>query len=155
MKKICLFLVLFVFLTTNIQADTKSEALEFFDRFVNLSNEYNLDALNMYAKNPVIKRRVLKKKPVTVIVPFSELVKMQRVFNKHKNQLKNTKNYYNNRVIISLENDKYKITAKRCPTVMNKCFDSYMIIQKQNDEFKILEEFSDVQTTYFLRFKEK
>jgi len=155
MKKFLVFIALFNMFMLRSNADTTSNVFAFFDKFVNLSNEYNLEVLKMYSNNPVIKRRVLKKEPVLVVVPFAELVKMQQAFNKYKKHLKNTKNFYNNRKITNLGNETYKISAQRCPTVMNGCFNSYMIIKKENGEFKIIEEYSDVKSTYFLKYRDK
>lgn len=134
-------------------ADNSSDVLEFFDNFVNLSNQYDLRMLDFYTKNPIIKREVIGKNGAMVIVPFSEHKKLQKAYSDHKKFLANTKNNYKNKKVTDLGNNTYKITAQRCPTVMNRCFDSYVIIKKENNVYKIAEEYSKVQTTYFLKYK--
>ncbi len=152
MKKI-LVLLICILIGVKVAADNNSEVLEFFDNFVSLSNQYDLRMLDFYTLNPIIKREVIGKNGALVIVPFSEHKKIQKAYSEHKKLLANTKNNYKDKKIIELGNNTYKITAQRCPTVMNRCFDSYMIIKKENNEYKIIEEYSKVQTTYFLKYK--
>ena len=155
MKKI-LFLIFFIICMSfcSVMA-TEDEALAFFDRFVTVSNQWSPDVINFYSSNPVIKRNVLKKTPVLVLVPFSEHKKMLINYSKHKILLRGIQNIYKDRKVTALGNDKYKISAQRCPTVMKRCFPAYMIIRKENNDYKIIEEYSDVQSSYFLRFKDK
>lgn len=155
MKKFLYFIVflIFSFIQLNAYAN-EQEAIEFFNNYENLANQWSLQVIDMYSSNPVIKRNVLKKTPVTVIVPFNEHKKMLETYNKNKKLLIGIKNNYKNKKVTNLGNDKYKISAERCPTIMNRCFDCYMIIQKQNGQYKIIEESSDVKSTYFLKFKD-
>lgn len=148
-----LILLLCLLIGGKVFADNNSEVLEFFNNFVNLSNQYDLKMLDFYSQNPIIKREVIGKNGALVIVPFSEHKKMQKAYSEHKKLLVNTKNNYKDKKVIELGNNTYKITAQRCPTVMDRCFDSYMIIKKENNTYKISEEYSKVQTTYFLKYK--
>lgn len=156
MKKI-LFLTFFasICLAPHYVMANEAEALAFFERFVTTSNEWSLEPINMYDKTAIIKRRVLKKNPVTVIVPLSEQEKILKTYNKNKKFLSGVKNNYKNIQIASLGNDKYKITALRCPSILDTCFDSYIIIQKKSNEYKIIEEYSDVKSSYFLKYRDR
>jgi len=155
MKKFLYLMLLlsFSFIQLSVNAN-EQEALEFFNRYENLANQWSLEVINMYSSNPVIKRNVLKKTPVMIVVPFEEHKKMLKTYNKNKKLLFGIKNNYKNKKVTDLGNGKYKISAERCPTIMNRCFDCYMIIQKQNNQYKIIEESSDVKSTYFLKFKD-
>lgn len=155
MKKIVLLIFFIIYLSFCKAYSAENDALQFFDRFVTLSNQWGTDVIALYDTNPVIKRNVLKKTPILVIVPFEEHKKMLINYSKHKILLKGIRNDYKDKKVTNLGNNKYKISAQRCPTVMRRCFPAYLIIQKQNDQFRIIEEYSDVQTTYFLRFKDK
>lgn len=155
MNRILCTFFLILFLSIEIVYASEKDVLLFFNEFIDHSNKWDLETLNYYSKNPIIKRNVLNKTQCLVIVPVDEHKKMLKNYNKHKNLLKGIKNNYKNKSVLKISDDKYKITAQRCPTIMNKCFGSYVIIQKQNNEFKIIEEYSDVQSNYFLKFKDK
>ncbi len=156
MKKIILIVGICFLCSKSVFAENTIEPIEVFNNFVYLSNQYDLKMLNFYSANPIIKRDVLGKKTNTLVtVPFSEHVKIQKMYSNHKKMLEKVKNNYKNPTLTKIGNNMYKITALRCPTVMDRCFNSYIIIQKQNGEYKIFEEYSQVQSTYFLKFKDK
>lgn len=155
MRIVLLFIIFSICFSNNISIAAESEARDFFNKYVNLSNQWSLDLIDMYAQNALIKRNILKKQPELVNVPLDEHKKMLKNYNKYQYLLIGVKNNYNVKSVNSLSNNKYKITAQRCPSIMNRCFDCYMIIQKQNGEFKITEEYSDVNSRYFLKFKDK
>lgn len=151
-KKV-LILFLCFFIGGQAFSGSNSEVLEFFNNFVNLSNQYDLKMLDFYSQNPIIKREVIGKNGALVIVPFSEHKKMHQAYSKHKKLLANTKNNYKDKNVFDFGNNTYKITAQRCPTVMDRCFESYVIIKKDKDTYKIVEEYSQVQSAYFLKYK--
>jgi len=154
MKKILYLIIFIITILPAVQA-SEQDAMKFFNRYVTLSNQWSLEVVGMYSANPVIKRLVLNNNPVLVTVPFSEQKKILEYYNKHKFLLKGVRNDYKSVRVNELGNGKYKISAQRCPSMMKSCFNSYMIIQKQNGEYKLVEEYSEVKSKYFLRYGDK
>lgn len=151
MKKFLLTLII-IFSGLGALASEK-DALNFFNNFVNASNSYNPELLEMYYCNAKIIRQVVKPNGELVNVPFSmQDYKKQMKISSKLAKLRNYKNYYSDITVKKVSNG-YKIEAKRKPSLSDYKLKTYMIIQEQpNGKLCIIEEMMQTKEQIFLKY---
>lgn len=134
-------------------AGEQEDALKFFNNFVNASNNYSPELLNMYSNNARIIRQIIKPNGQTVNIYFSASdYKKQMKLNAKIAQLRNYKNYYSNLNIDKVSNG-YKISALRRPSPSDYKLKAYTIVQKQaNGSWLIVEEMMQTKEQILLKY---
>lgn len=142
-----------LFLGLSAFADDKSDALKFFNNYIQASNSYSASVLNMYSDNAKIIRQVVKPDGGLVNVPFSVSdYKKQLRLSSRIAKIKNYKNYYSN-ISVTKVSDGYKIDAMRKPSLSDYKLRTSMTVQKQSDgSWLIVEELMQTKEQIFLKY---
>ena len=153
---IILLFGLFLFANTKTFADDATEAKDFFNRFVTLTNSYNTEIPSLYSPNAKITRQVVK--------PDGQLVNASTNTDTYMKQLKlgqataklrNYKNQYRNITVEKVANG-YKVSAERQPSGETYWLKTYQVVQKQPDgSWKIVEELMQTKVQTFLKYADK
>ena len=153
MRKILLYIFMFLFFTAPVFADENQEALDFFNKYIGAANSYSSEVTSMYASNAKIIRQVIK--------PNGDVVDVQTDTNTYIRQLRlgqktakfrKYKNTYTNIVSDKVDNG-YKISSLRQPSGEKYRLKSYMIVQKQPDgRWLIVEEMMQTKVQAFLKY---
>ncbi len=153
MRKILLYIFMFLFFTAPVFADENQEALDFFNKYIGAANSYSSEVTSMYAPNAKIIRQVIK--------PNGDVVDVQTDTNTYIRQLRlgqktakfrKYKNTYTNIVSDKVDNG-YKISSLRQPSGEKYRLKSYMIVQKQPDgRWLIVEEMMQTKVQAFLKY---
>lgn len=152
MKKL-LITMLVIMVGLGAFAGEQEDALKFFSSFVNASNTYSPELLDMYSNNARIIRQIIKPNGQTANVYFSVVdYKRQMKLNAKIAKLRNYKNYYSNLDIEKVSNG-YKISALRKPSTSDYKLKSYTIVQKQpNGSWLIVEEMMQTKEQILLKY---
>ena len=140
MKKLLLTLIVMIF-GLSASASDKSDALAFFNNYVNASNSYSAKLLNMYSDNAKIIRQVVKPDGTTANAYFAmKDYKHQMVLSSKLAKIRNYKNYYSDISTTKVANG-YRINALRKPSLSDYKLKASMVVQKQsNGKWLIIEE---------------
>lgn len=152
MKKLLLILVILIS-GLAVFASEKQDALNFFNSYVQASNNYSPTLLNMYSNNAKITRQVVKPDGTLVNVPFSvtDYKKQLRLSSKIA-KIKGYKNYYSNISVTKVTNG-YKIDALRKPSLSDYKLKASMVVQQQADgNWLIVEELMQTKEQIFLKY---
>lgn len=152
MKKIFLVLSILVF-GLSVNAAEIDEARAFFNSFVNASNTYNPNLLNMYSDNAKIIRQVVKPDGTTANAPFSMSdYRTQMKISEGVAKVRKYKNYYSD-IRVSKVSNGYKINALRKPSASDYKLKAIMVVQKQpNGKWLIIEETMQTKEQIFLKY---
>lgn len=152
MKKI-LITVFALMLGLSAFAGEKEDALAFFNKFVNASNNYSVELPNMYSDEAKIIRQVVKPDSKTVNVPFSiSQYRAQMKLGAMGAKMKKYKNEYSNITVTKVPNG-YKINSLRKPSLSDYKLKSSMVVQKQpNGKWLIVEELMQTKEQIFLKY---
>lgn len=152
MKKILLTLILIMFGLGAFAGD-KEDALAFFNRYVNASNNYSSVVLEMYSDDAKIIRQVIK--------PDGSLANAYFDVNKYRRQLivssklakmRNYKNYYSDIKVTKVANG-YRIDAMRKPSLSNYKLKTSRVVEKHSDgRWYIEEEMMQTKEQIFLKY---
>lgn len=152
MKKILLLLTILTF-GLSAFADDKQEVLNFFNNYIQASNNYSSSVLDMYSDDATIIRQVVK--------PNGELANAYFSIDDYRHQLrlsakiakiKHYKNYYSDISATKVANG-YKISAMRKPSSSDYKLKTSMIIQKQsNGKWLITKEIMQTKEQIFLKY---
>lgn len=153
MRKILLYIFMFLLCVSPTFADEAQEAMQFFNNYVGAANSYSSEVTSMYAPNAKIIRQVIK--------PNGDVVDVQTDTNTYIRQLRlgqktakfrKYKNTYTNIVSDKVDNG-YKISSLRQPSGEKYRLKSYMIVQKQPDgRWLIVEEMMQTKVQAFLKY---
>lgn len=152
MKKILLTIII-MFFGLGAFASEK-EALDFFNNYAKASNNYSAEVLSMYSNNARIIRQVVKPNGELVNVPFSvkDYRKQLKISSKLA-KIRNYKNYYSDIKVTKISDNKYKIEAKRKPSLSDYKLRTSMILQQQPDgKLLIVEELMQTKEQIFLKY---
>lgn len=155
MKKIVLALFILMF-GLGVFAGEREDALGFFNSFVDATNNYKPELLNMYSDNAKIIRQVVKPNSELVDVPFSiqDYRKQMRISSKLA-KMRNYKNYYSDIKVTKVSNG-YRIESMRKPSLSDYKLKSSMVVQKQpNGKWLIVEEKMQTKEQIFLKYAPK
>lgn len=152
MKKLLLILIILIS-GLGVFASEKQDALNFFNSYVQASNNYSPTLLNMYSNNAKITRQVVKPDGTLVNVPFSVIdYKKQLRLSSKIAKIKGYKNYYSNISVTKVTNG-YKIDALRKPSLSDYKLKSSMVVQQQSDgNWLIVEELMQTKEQIFLKY---
>ena len=151
MKKILLTLIIMLCGLGAFASET--EALDFFNNYVKASNNYSPEVLDMYSSNAKIIRQVVKPNGELVNIPFSikDYRKQMRISSKLA-KMRNYKNYYSDIKVTKMA-DKYKVEAKRKPSLSDYKLRTYMVLQQQpSGGWLIVEELMQTKEQIFLKY---
>lgn len=153
MRKILLYIFMFLLCVSPTFADEAQEAMQFFNNYVGAANSYSSAVTSMYAPNAKIIRQVIK--------PSGDVVNVQTDTNTYIRQLRlgqktakfrRYKNTYTNVIVDKVDNG-YKISALRQPSGEKYRLKSYMVVQKQPDgNWLIVEEMMQTKVQAFLKY---
>lgn len=134
-------------------ADDKSDALAFFNSYVQASNSYSSSLLNMYSDNARIVRQVVKPDGTLVNVPFSVTdYKSQLRLSSKLAKIRHYKNYYSDISVTKVANG-YKIDAMRKPSLSDYKLRASMVVQKQSGgNWLIVQETMQTKEQIFLKY---
>lgn len=152
MKKILLTLFVLI-LGLGVLAGEKEDALGFFKSFINASNNYSPQILEMYSDNAKITRQVVKPdgQLVNVYFPVSEYKKQMKISSKLA-KARGYKNYYSD-INITKGSNGYKIESMRRPSLSDYKLKSVIVVQKQpNGRWLIVEELMQTKEQIFLKY---
>lgn len=151
MKKLLLLFIMF--LAPLALADSISEVMQTFDKYVADANNYSANLANYYVNDAKIIRVVNKKQggQKAVLIPFDRYLKELK---SHSTLAKTVgyKNNYVNKKVVKHDND-YKLTATRIPRNDKYGLPCYFIFTKQNGTWKIKEESMTTNVQTFLNAK--
>ncbi len=156
MKRFFISLVVFSFISLSAVADTKQEALEFFNSYVNAANNYSSTVAEMYSPSAKIIRQVVKPDGTTVDVgtDTATYIKQMKI-GQAGAKLRHYKNSYTN-VSVTPVDGGYKISSLRQPSGEDYKLKTYMIVKKQPDgKWLITEEMMQTKVQTFLRYANK
>lgn len=154
MKKIFLSIIMVLFVSLTAMADDKSDALKFFNNYVNDANNYKDSVTALYAPNAKIIRQVVKPDGglVDVYTDSATYTKQMKIAQAGA-RLRQYKNYYSNVTVTQLAKGKCKISSLRQPAGETYKLKTYMVIQKQpNGKWIIVEELMQTKQQIFLRY---
>lgn len=156
MKKFLLSLLLITVITgTAFAASTKSEALEFFNSYIEAANTYNPSVTTMYSPTARIIREVVKPDGSTV----TRVTNTQRYISEMKKgqsiaKIRHYKNYYTNINVTQTGTDTYKISSLRQPSGEKYKLKAYMVVKKQSDgKWLITEEMMQTKVQMLINAK--
>lgn len=134
-------------------ADDKSDALAFFNSYIQASNNYSSSLLNMYSDNAKIIRQVVKPDGTLVNVPFSVSdYKSQLRLSSKLAKIRHYKNYYSDISVTKVTNG-YKIDAMRKPSLSDYKLRASMVVQKQSGgKWLIVQEIMQTKEQIFLKY---
>lgn len=152
MKKILLVFIILVF-GASVWANDQQDALNFFNNFVNASNNYSPVLLKMYSDDARIIRQIVK--------PDGSLANAYFTADQYRGQLKisekiakirHYKNYYSNVNMTKVSNG-YRIDSLRKPSLSDYKLKSYIVVQKQpSGKWLIVEEMMQTKEQIFLKY---
>ena len=153
MKKLLLTFILMCGFTMSALADDKSEALAFFDSYVNAANTYSPTVTTMYSPSAKIIRQVVKPDGSTVDVNTDTATYIKQMkLGQAGAKLKKYKNTYTN-IVTTPVNGGYKISSLRQPSGETYKLKTYMIVKKQpGGKWLITEEMMQTKEQIFLRY---
>ena len=154
MKKILMVLVMIFVGLTAIAGE--SDALKFFNSYVDASNSYSSSIMGMYSDNAKIIRQVVKPNGQLVNVPFSiDDYRSQLKLSGKIAKLRKYKNYYSNIDVTKVSNG-YRIDAMRKPSLSDYKLKASMVVQQQpNGKWLIVEELMQTKEQIFLKYAPK
>jgi len=156
MKRVLLSVITFTFISLAVFADSKQEAMTFFNNYVNAANNYSDAIGSMYAPNAKIIRQVVKPDGTTAnaYTDTATYVKQMKIAQAGA-KLRKYKNEYRN-IAITPVNGGFKISAERQPTGETYWLKTYQIVKKQpNGKWLITEEMMQTKQQIFLRYVDK
>lgn len=155
MKKVLFLLVLFLSTSVAVFADNQTEAVEFFNKYVNAANTYSQELPSFYSPKARIIRQVIKPdgelvdKETDVARYVSEMKKSQALA-----KMRKYKNNYSDIKAMKIKDNTYKVTALRQPTGETYKLKTYMILEKQaNGNWQIIEEMMQTKVQMLLHAK--
>ena len=154
MKKVLLSIITVLFVSLSVFADDKQDALNAFNNYIQLANNYKTEVTTFYTPSAKIIRQVIKPDGtlVNVYTDTSTYVTQLKI-GQAGAKVKNYKNNYTNVVVIPLAPGKVKISSVRHPSVDNDSLKAYMIFQKQPDgKWMIVEELMQTRQQIFLKY---
>lgn len=156
MKRFFISLAVFSFISLAAVADTKQEALDFFNSYVNGANNYSSTIAEMYSPTAKIIRQVVKPDGTTVDVATDTATYIKQMkIGQAGAKLRHYKNTYTNIVATPVEGG-YKISSLRQPSGEDYKLKTYMIVKKQsNGNWLITEEMMQTKVQTFLRYANK
>ena len=156
MKRFFISLAVFSFISLAAVADTKQEALDFFNSYVNGANNYSSTIAEMYSPTAKIIRQVVKPDGTTVDVATDTATYIKQMkIGQAGAKLRKYKNTYTNIVATPVEGG-YKISSLRQPSSEDYKLKTYMIVKKQaNGNWLITEEMMQTKVQTFLRYANK
>ena len=156
MKKIIFSIILCLALVSSaLASSTPSEAIAFFNKYVNGANTYSPEIVTMYSPSAKIIREIIR--PDGSIVTrvtntdryISEMRKGQAVA-----KLRKYKNYYSNINATQVGIDTYKVSSLRQPSGETYKLKAYMVVQKQaNGNWLIIEEMMQTKVQMLINAK--
>ena len=156
MKRFFISLAVFSFISLSAVADTKQEALDFFNSYVSGANNYSSEIAEMYSPTAKIIRQVVKPDGTTVDVATDTATYIKQMkIGQAGAKLRHYKNTYTNIVAAPVEGG-YKISSLRQPSGEDYKLKTYMIVKKQpNGNWLITEEMMQTKVQTFLRYANK
>ncbi len=155
MKKVLFLLVLFLSTSVAVFADNQTEAVEFFNKYVNAANTYSQELPSFYSPKARIIRQVIKPdgelvdKETDVARYVSEMKKSQALA-----KMRKYKNNYSDIKAVKINDNTYKVTALRQPTGETYKLKTYMVLEKQaNGNWQIIEEMMQTKVQMLLHAK--
>ncbi|MCM1265770.1 MAG: hypothetical protein NC200_06180 [Candidatus Gastranaerophilales bacterium] len=156
MKKIILSTFLFLaVMGTALAVSTKSDALAFFNSYVQAANTYSPTVTTMYSPTAKIIREVVKPDGSTV----TRVTNTQRYISEMKKgqaiaKVRRYKNYYSNITVTQTGTDTYKVSSLRQPSGEKYKLKAYMIVKKQPDgKWLITEEMMQTKVQMLINAK--
>ena len=154
MKRILTILTFFA-LSLGAYADNATEAVDFFNQYVNAANSYSQELPSFYSPSARIIRQVIKPdgelvdKEIDVARYVSEMKKSQALA-----KMRKYKNSYSDVKSTKINETTYKVTALRQPTGETYKLKTHMIMQKQaNGKWQIIEEMMQTKVQMLLHAK--
>ena len=156
MKKfLALIITSIIFITTGLSAlaDDKQEVLNFFNNYVNAANTYQNSVATMYSPNAKIIRQVVKPDGglANAYTDTATYIKQMKI-GQAGAKLRGYTNSYSNVQVTSLGNGKYKVSSLRQPKGETYKLKTYMIVQKINGQWQIVEELMQTKEQIFLKY---
>ena len=155
MKNILTLLIIFVSLTLKAFADNATEAVGFFNKYVEAANTYSQELPSFYSPSAKIIRQVIKPdgelvdKETDVARYVSEMKKSQALA-----KMRKYKNFYSDIKSTKINENTYKVTALRQPTGETYKLKTRMIVQKQTSgKWLIIEEMMQTKVQMLLHAK--
>ena len=154
MKKIYLTLITLTLISLSVFADTKQEALSFFNSYVDGANNYSPAITEMYSPNAKIIRQVVKPdgtvaNATTDTATYIKQMKLGQAGAK----LRHYKNTYSDITVTPINEDTFKVSSLRQPSGENYKLKTYMIVKKQpNGKWLIIEEMMQTKVQTLLRY---
>ena len=156
MKKFILSLCIALSIAETVFASsTKSEALSFFNSYVQAANTYSPAVTTMYSPTAKIIREVVKPDGSTV----TRVTNTQRYISEMKKsqaiaRVRRYKNYYSNITVAQTGTDTYKVSSLRQPSGEKYKLKAYMIVKKQpNGKWLITEEMMQTKVQMLINAK--
>ena len=156
MKRLFLSFAVFTFISLAAVADTKQEALDFFNDYVNAANNYSSTVAEMYSPTAKIIRQVVKPDGTTVDVATDTATYIKQMkIGQAGAKLRHYKNTYTN-IVATPAGDGYKVSSLRQPSGEDYKLKTYMIVKKQpSGNWLITEEMMQTKVQTFLRYADK
>ena len=157
MKKIIFTLLTITFISLSVNADTKQEALDFFNSYVQGANSYSPAITEMYSPSAKIIRQVIKPDGTTadVITDTATYIKQMKI-GQAGAKLRHYRNDYTNITAEPLNDGTYKVSSLRQPSGETYKLKTYMILKKQpNGKWLIIEEMMQTKVQTLLRYADK
>ena len=155
MRKIFTILIVFVSLSLQAFADNMTEAVAFFNKYVEAANTYSQELPSFYSPSARIIRQVIKPdgelvdKETDVARYVSEMKKSQALA-----KMRKYKNAYSDISATKINDTTYKVSALRQPTGETYKLKTYMIMQKQaSGNWLIIEEMMQTKVQMLLHAK--
>lgn len=155
MRKIFTILIVFVSLSLQAFADNATEAVNFFNKYVEAANTYSQELPSFYSPSAKIIRQVIKpdgelvNKETDVARYVSEMKKSQALA-----KMRKYKNAYSDISATKINDTTYKVSALRQPTGETYKLKTYMIMQKQaGGNWLIIEEMMQTKVQMLLHAK--
>lgn len=153
MKKILSLLIVFTAVSLSVFAGEKEDALAFFNNYVKAANSYSTSLPSMYSPNAKIIRQVIKPDGTTQNVQTNTSTYItQMKLGQAGAKLRHYTNSYTDISVTSLGNGKYKISSLRQPSGESYKLKTYMIVQKSNNHWLIVEEMMQTKVQTFLKY---
>ena len=155
MRKIFAIFIVFVSLSLQAFADNATEAVDFFNKYVEAANTYSQELPLFYSPSARIIRQVIKPdgelvdKETDVARYVSEMKKSQALA-----KMRKYKNAYSDISATKINDMTYKVSALRQPTGETYKLKTYMIMQKQaGGNWLIIEEMMQTKVQMLLHAK--
>jgi len=157
MKKTILSILTLLFVSSCAFPDDSTEALKFFNSYVDAANNYSPEVAEKYSPNAKIIRQVIKPDGTTVNVETDTATYIKQMkIGQAGAKLRKYKNNYTNIVVTPLANNSYKVSSLRQPSGEDYKLKTYMVVTKQpNNKWLITEELMQTKVQTFLRYADK